>query len=118
MTATPSSLRVYLDEDVDVLLSSLLATHGCDCLTAVGAGHLGWSDEAQLEFAVQEARILITHNRMDFENLAVVWWGQGKEHAGIILALRRANTYELARHILPVLRRYDQAGWRNNVLYA
>ncbi len=62
--------------------------------------------------------MLITHNRTDFENLAVAWWGQNKPHAGIVLAIRRANTYDLVRHVLPVLGLYDQQGWREQVLYA
>ncbi len=73
---------------------------------------------ANLEFATLEGRVVITHNRTDFESLAVAWWGLKKEHAGIVLAIRRANTYELARHILPVLGLYDQQSWRNQVLYA
>jgi hypothetical protein len=80
--------------------------------------YLSWSDEAHLDYARQESRILLTHNRQDFEKLARQWWGQQKEHAGMVIAIRRANTYELARHVLPVLVRYDQAGWRNCVMYA
>jgi hypothetical protein len=118
MTPVPPSLRVYLDEDVDVLLAPLLAAHGIDCLTSLAANKLRQSDEEQLQSALLETRVLITHNRTDFENLAVAWWGQQRDHAGIILAIRRADTYDLARHVLPVLRLYDQAGWRNNVLYA
>ncbi len=45
MTPGPAALRVYLDQDVDVLLANLLAAHGIDALTAHTAGHLGWSDE-------------------------------------------------------------------------
>jgi predicted nuclease of predicted toxin-antitoxin system len=110
--------RVYLDEDVDVLLALLLATHGIDCLTTVAAGNLGRTDEEQLTFAVQESRVLISHNRTDFEALAIAWWGKQQDHAGIVLAVRRSDTYELVRHLLPVLQMYDQAGWRNMVLYA
>lgn len=111
-------LRVYLDEDVDVLLARLLTARGFDCLTAVQAGQLGQSDMVHLETATQEGRILISHDRRDFEQLARLWWEQEKEHAGILLAVRRPDTYELARHVLPVLRCYDQDGWRNCVLYA
>lgn len=111
-------LRVYLDEDVDVLISQLLISRGFESLTAVNAGHLGWADEEHLEFARAESRVLITHNRVDFERLSKTWWTQQKEHAGIILAIRRANTYALVRSLLPVLARYDQSGWRNIVLIA
>ena len=92
MSSGSSALRLYLDEDVDVLLADLLAARGFDCLTSVNAGHSGWSDEAHLEYALQESRILISHNRADFEQLAVGWWSLQKEHAGIVLAGRRANT--------------------------
>jgi hypothetical protein len=116
--SNPTALRLYLDEDVDVLLADLLAARGFDCLTAGRAGHLGWTDEAHLDYALQECRILITHNRQDFEQLAVRRWGQQKGHAGILIAFRRANTYDLGRHVVPVLVRYDQAGWRDCVMYA
>ena len=111
-------MRVYLDEDVDVLLGRLLVARGFDCLSAFEAENLGWTDVQQLEFAAEQGRILVTHNRVDFENLARVWWNDARDHAGIILAVRRANTYELLRRVLPVLVTYDQTGWRNVVLYA
>jgi hypothetical protein len=118
MSPGTPALRLYLDEDVDILLADLLTARGFVCLTTLQAGHSGWSDEAHLEYSFQETRILISHNRTDFEQLAFRWWSLQKEHAGIVLAVRRANTYDLARHVLPVLVRFDQPGWRNCVLYA
>jgi predicted nuclease of predicted toxin-antitoxin system len=117
MSAGTAPLRVYLDEDVDVIVAALLAAHGIDCLTALAAGNLGLRDEEQLNFAAQENRVLITHNRVDFERLAVAWFNQQRDHAGIILAVRRADSYVLTRRILPVLRIYDQISWINAVLY-
>jgi len=111
-------LRVYLDEDVDVLLGRLLRVRGFDCVSASELGHLGWADWQHLQFAADEGRVLITHNRVDFEQLARRWWHESKPHAGIVLAIRRANTYELLCRVLAVLTRYDQVGWRNVVLYA
>jgi predicted nuclease of predicted toxin-antitoxin system len=118
MTHQRAPLRIYLDEDVDVLLAPLLATYGLDSLTTIAASNLSRRDEDQLAFAGQESRVIVTHNRTDFERLAVTWWGQQRDHAGIILAIRRPDTYDLARHLLPVLRLYDQVGWRNAVPYA
>ena len=48
--------------------------------------------------------VIITHNRVDFQNLARQWWQQSREHAGIILAVRRASTHDLLRHVLPCYR--------------
>ncbi|MGO9919008.1 MAG: DUF5615 family PIN-like protein [Isosphaeraceae bacterium] len=118
MTSGGGRLRVYLDEDVDVLLARLMATRGLDVECAVDAGMLAKSDSEHLEYATHQRRILVTHNKVDFEQLAVAWWGQRKDHTGIVLAVRRADTYELARRLLPVLNRYDQDGWSNSVLYA
>lgn len=115
---SPSLLRVYLDEDVDVLLGRLLDARGFDSLNASSAGHLAWPDERHLEFAAADERVLITHNRVDFEELARQWWKQSREHAGIVLAVRRAGSYDLMRRVLPVLTLYSQAEWHNVVTYA
>lgn len=111
-------LRIYLDEDVDVLLARLLGPRGYDCVTASELGHLGWTDQQQLDWAAADERVTITHNRVDFENLARAWWAHPRDHAGIVLAVWRANTYDLLRRVLPVLALYDRAGWQNIVTYA
>lgn len=115
---SPSPLRVYLDEDVDVLLGRLLEARGFDSLSASSAGHLAWADERHLEFAAADQRLLITHNRVDYERLAKQWWNQSREHAGIVLAVRRAASYDLMRRVLPVLALYSQTEWHNVVMYA
>jgi hypothetical protein len=63
-------LRTHLDEGVDVLLGRLLGSRGFGCMSASDRGHLAWTDTEHLESAAEQARILITHNRIDFENLA------------------------------------------------
>jgi predicted nuclease of predicted toxin-antitoxin system len=109
-------LRVYLDADVDVLLADILTARGFDCEVARDVGLVRAIDEVQLTYATREGRILITHNRGDFQRLAAEWWTQGKDHAGIILAVRRFDTYEVARRVLALLLSYDQQGWKNCVL--
>jgi len=110
--------RVTLDEGIDVLPAPLLTARGMEVLAAVGAGYPGWGDEAQLVFAAKNSRVLVSHNRADFEALAVLWWSRQQDHAGVVLAVRRASPYDLLRHVLPVLARYDQGGWRNVVMNA
>jgi hypothetical protein len=79
-------MRLYLDENIPVLLAPILTTHGFDCLTTQAAGTLGWSDEEQLAFAHSDRRILCTFNCQDFHRLAGEWQMQGRSHAGIILS--------------------------------
>jgi predicted nuclease of predicted toxin-antitoxin system len=87
--------ELYLDEDVDVLLAELVAFRGFSVETTIQAGMLGATDVEQLEYAARRDRVLLTHNRRDFERLAEQWRGQGKQHSGILLAHRRP-TRELA----------------------
>ena len=57
------TIRLYLDEDVDVALASALRQRGIDVLTTQEAGHLGLPDADQLTFAAQAGRAFFTHNR-------------------------------------------------------
>ena len=81
------SFPVFLDENVNVLLASLLNQAGFDAMTTVASGraNTGASDEEQLEFATSLGRALLTHNVRDFAPMAQVWASSGRNHAGIIL---------------------------------
>ncbi len=95
-------MALYLDEDVSVLVAELLRARGFDALTTLDARRTGASDAEQLEFASGQRRVLLTHNRRDFEALAVRYGADGREHAGIILAVRR-TPYDLVGRLLPLL---------------
>lgn len=95
-------IRLYLDEDVSVLVAKLLRARGYDVLTTREAGNLHASDGEQLQFAVSQERVLMTHNREDFERLYQEYLDVGKKLYGIIIAFRR-NTYELSRRLMRLL---------------
>ncbi len=63
-------IHVYLDEDVDVLVASLLNSRGFEATTAKQAGQLGKTDVEQLEYAISKKAAILTHNRNDFAALA------------------------------------------------
>ncbi len=109
------SLRLYLDEDVDLLLAPMLAARGHDCLTTQAAGRLQASDEDQLHFATAEGRILLTHNRVDFAAWAIAWHQASCSHAGILMMFRR-NVNTLAGKTDQILQLYDQNAWRDQTL--
>lgn len=73
-----SEIRFHLDENVDPVIASALRRYGIDVTTTVDAGLRTSSDEAQLEFARREKRVVITHDR-DFLRMA----RSGKEHFGV-----------------------------------
>lgn len=95
-------LELYLDEDVDVLVADLLRARGFNVVTTQEAGRKQMADNDQLTFAASQQRTLVTHNRVDFEELAQRYFADGKTHSGIIIAVRR-DPYEIAQRLLVIL---------------
>lgn len=81
------SLRFYLDENVDPAIADGLRNRGVDVVAAAEAERLGLSDEEQLEFALREGRVLVTHDR-DFLRLH----SNEAAHAGIVYAETGSRT--------------------------
>ncbi len=109
--------RLYLDEDVDVLLARLLTARGFDVTTTHEAGLRGASDASQLAHASDVGRVLVTHNRVDFERISTAYAAQGWPHAGMIV-LHRRDPYELARRLLLLLDAYTASDFAGTLRYA
>lgn len=109
-------ITIYLDEDVDVLVADLIRAHGFDVKTTLEANKLHSIDEEQLEYAVEQERVFFTHNRVDFESLAKDYFALGREHEGIIIAVRR-SPYEIARRLLTILNNVTADEMKNQVRY-
>jgi predicted nuclease of predicted toxin-antitoxin system len=109
-------VELYLDEDVDVLVAELLKKRGYSAITARDAGTLGQEDHVQLAHAVQEQRALLTHNRVDFERLGLVYFERAEDHFGIILAVRR-SPHELVNRLLQLLNEVTADELKNQVRY-
>jgi predicted nuclease of predicted toxin-antitoxin system len=75
-------VELYLDEDVDPLVAKLLRTHGFSATTALEAGQLHKDDREQLAYAVNQRKTLLTHNRADFEALALSYFAEGRCTSG------------------------------------
>lgn len=82
-------IALYLDEDVDVLVAAWVRARGFDILTTRDAENLRTTDDEQLTYAVSKNRTLVTHNRVDFENLGQDYFTMEKTHCGVIFAVRR-----------------------------
>ena len=114
----PSSApSLYFDEDVSVVAAAILRARGFVAITARDTGQLGQTDAAQLAFAADAGRILLTHNRVHFEQLHREWLEAGRPHAGIIIARRRAPR-ELATRVGRLLARVPANQFESQVLYA
>ena len=109
-------IRLFLDEDVDVLLGQLLRVRGYDVVAAIDAGRRGASDAEQLAFAAAQERALLTHNRIDFENLAREWLAAGRHHSGMFIAVRR-RPHDILRRLLVILDQVTADEMQDQLLY-
>lgn len=109
-------IRLYLDEDVNVLVADLLKARGFDVLTVRDAGQLQASDEEQLAYAVNHERTMVTHNRADFEELIQIYFDTEQIHYGVILAVRRPPQ-NIAQRLLAILNQVTADEMENQVRY-
>ena len=109
-------MRLYLDENIPVALAPILAAAGLDCLTTREAGNLSLSDEAQLGFASQEGRVLVTFNCKDFLPLVVRWQQAGRFHAGLIVC-QELVLPELVRRFRHLIAQHRDEDLGNKVLW-
>lgn len=107
---------LYLDEDVNVLIADLLRARGFDTTTTRDARQLHATDAEQLAYAVDQARTLVTHNRIDFEKLIQSYFDSGKNHYGVIFAVRRPPQ-EIAQRLLVILNHVTADEMHNQVRY-
>ena len=107
---------IYIDEDVDVLIKTLLKAKGFRVFTTLDEGMLGKSDIVQLDHAIELNSIFLSHNRVHVEELYANMVEEGKEHYGIIIATRR-NVYELARMVSRFLELHNAESIRNQLWY-
>jgi len=92
--------RVYLDEDVSVLLADLLRSRGIDAVTSRDEKMLGKSDQEHFQYARSKKRTIITHNRVDFERIYSSAAEKVIHHYGIICLSRKRDVFETAHRIV------------------
>jgi predicted nuclease of predicted toxin-antitoxin system len=109
-------IELYLDEDVSVLAADLLRARGFSVLTTQEAGRKAATDDEQLAYAVSRRRALSTHNRDDFARLAREHFADGRNHHGIIIAVRRP-THEIVRRLPVILNQMTSDEIENQVIY-
>ncbi|MEZ4657933.1 MAG: DUF5615 family PIN-like protein [Caldilineaceae bacterium] len=86
------------------------------CSRNADTGTLGQEDSEQLAYAVRHQRALLTHNRKDFERLALAYFEASQTHYGIILAVRR-TPYEIVSRLIQLLNAVTADEFRNQVRY-
>lgn len=110
-------IALYFDENVTVQIAKTLARRGYDVLTALDAEVLGESDERQFEFAVSQARAIVTHDRDDFLRLHLHYLAEGRKHFGIIISPQRQSPSEITTRIITLLDRVTADEMENQLRY-
>ena len=87
-------VELYLDEDVSVLVARILRSRGFTAVTTQEAGQVANSDSEQLAYAIRKNKTLLTHNRVDFEQLSQEYFRTNRNHKGLIIAIRRTPARE------------------------
>lgn len=81
------SIALFTDEHVHARLAAVLRERGYDVVSCQEAGRDNQriSDEAQLVYATEHGRAILTNNITDFVALAQAWQTTNRLHAGIIV---------------------------------
>jgi len=103
-------VKLYLDENLSPRIAELLRARGLDATSAHEAGNTQLTDAAQLRYATDQARAIVTGDVADFVALATEMIAANVDHAGIVLVSSRfrtddfhgiADAIELATHRYP-----------------
>jgi flavorubredoxin len=98
-------IRLYIDEDAMArALVQGLRARGVDVTTVIDEGLNERDDNAQLERATQQHRVIYTFNVGDFCKLHRDYLAAGKSHAGIIVVYRqRYSVGEQIRRLIELM---------------
>lgn len=92
-----ASIKLYLDEDVEVFLADAVRRRGYAATTARDCGNLGIADLAQIEFARRLGFVIVTYNVHDFPRLHYEIIGRNEHHSGFVVAKQESFTAVLRR---------------------
>ena len=81
-------LKLYLNENLSWRIAKALREYGYDVISSGESGMNQYDDEAQLAFAAQEGRTIVTNNFRDFVELDQKYEKEGKTHCGIIFTTK------------------------------
>jgi uncharacterized protein with PIN domain len=90
-----SDVRYYTDENISRAVINGLRQRGVDVLSVPDANMMGASDEEHLAFALEQGRIIVTHDD-DFLRLAA----SGRAHAGIVYGSQQLSVGEMIRALV------------------
>jgi hypothetical protein len=107
-------VKLYLDHDISHRIAEHLRARSHDVIGAWEVGNAELSDQAQLEYAANQGRALVTCNAQDFVPLFLEWWNAGRDHSGIVTS-EQLEFGEMLRRLLHFLETITAEGMRNMI---
>jgi hypothetical protein len=114
-----SRIRLYLDEDtIKAALIQALRSADLDVVTVADVNRLGYSDEDQLLWAIEQGRIIYSFNIGDFCHLHRDFMVQEISHAGIILVPQQQYSIgQQLQGLLKLVSQYSAEDMINQLLF-
>ena len=91
-----AEIKIYLDEDISPVIANVLRSRGYDVISSHEVNMNGKGDKEQLDYAIQNERVLLTFNARHFAPLIEEYYQKGKEHFGIIVP-KKINLSEMIK---------------------
>lgn len=114
-----SKIRFFLDEDtIKASLIQALRNADLDVVTVADVGRLGYSDEDQLLWAIEQKRVIYSFNIGDFCRLHRNFMVQEISHTGIILVSQQQYSIgQQLRGLLKLASQYSAEDMVNQLLF-
>lgn len=110
--------KLYVDEDsISREFQENLRSRGFDVVTAYEAGNIGVDDRDQLEFAVENERVLFSYNIEDFHRIHEQFRNEKIDHYGILLAKQQRYPAGVKAEIISYIDRNFEEQDLENRLY-
>lgn len=116
---TGLGITLFTDEMVYRDLAPALRRQEYDAVSSHEMGRVGQgiSDEAQLAYATEQGRAILTRDVEDYIRLDAAWRKSGREHAGIIVYTRAHGLSDLLYRMMQHLDTTDPEAQYNAVLF-
>ena len=98
------------------MVATLLRSRGIDAVTVQKSDMLGKSDQEQLAYAAANDRCILTHNRVDYEDLHLQYAQANLIHSGIIVVPQK-SPYEIVNRVMILLDSMTADEIANQLLY-
>ena len=95
-------IKLYLNENLSDEIAQRLRLNGIDAVSSHDAGMNAQDDDRQMEFAVSQARTLVTVNKKDFILIHAEYIQHQREHFGVVIS-DDVDTWVIYRRLLKLV---------------